>query len=254
MTTQSDQEFISKAHRIVEVATERKVVLRLLGAIAFRIHSLRFEYLHKTLGRSISDMDFMGYGKQKNDIEKVFASLGYMKRPPSLTTAYSYRDIYLETNGNLVIDVFFDKLQMCHTIDFRNRLELDSPTIPLADMLLQKLQIVQLNEKDVKDVLVLLREHSVGEGEKEIVNMPYITKLLSDDWGFYYTVTTNLRKVKDLAENHSALTEEDKKDIDAKIGQLLSATENEPKSFSWKMRARVGTSKKWYREVEVTSA
>jgi hypothetical protein len=126
----------------------------------------------------------------------------------------------------------------------------DYPTIPLAEMLLEKLQIVQLNEKDVKDVIILLREHEVGEGDKETINSRYIAKLLSEDWGFYYTATMNLNKIKSLLADYSQLVEYDKELIEDKIDRLINAIENEPKSLGWKMRAKIGTKKQWYRKVE----
>jgi len=79
---------------------------------------------------------------------------------------------------------------------FLKRLEIDYPTISLADLLLEKMQIVKLNEKDILDTIVMLREHDVGEGDKETINSDRVSGLLSDDWGFYYTVTTNLGKIK----------------------------------------------------------
>jgi hypothetical protein len=137
---------------------------------------------------------------------------------------------------------------MCHTLDFRGRLEFDSPTITLADFLLEKMQIVELNEKDKIDTIVLLREHEIGDSDNETINARYISKLLSKDWGFYYTTTTNLVKIKEYAGVH--MSEEDRRDVVAKAGQLVERIDNEPKTTGWKMRARVGPKKKWYRDVE----
>jgi hypothetical protein len=146
--------------------------------------------------------------------------------------------------------VFLDKLSFCHTVDFQNRLELDSPTITLADLLLEKMQIVHINEKDIKDTIILLAEHDIGESDKETVDAKRIAELLSDDWGFQYTVQTNLRRVAEYAEKRPAWPADVKEIVSAKVGALLGRIEAEPKSFRWKMRAKVGTSKKWYNDVE----
>lgn len=114
------------------------------------------------------------------------------------------------------------------------------------------MQIVNLNEKDMKDTIVLLREHEVGETEKETVNVGYIVELLRDDWGFYYTVTTNLKRTKDCLRQFKPLSDQDREDVANKISRLLDAIEKSPKSFKWRMRARIGTSKKWYEDVEET--
>ena len=99
MSLENDATLVSKATSISNVAQEKGVVLRLLGAIAFRIHCPKYEYLHKALGRTISDLDFVGYGKQKGHIEKLLTGLGYIKRMPSLVTYYSYRDIYQDPSS-----------------------------------------------------------------------------------------------------------------------------------------------------------
>jgi len=139
---------------------------------------------------------------------------------------------------------------MCHIIDFRKRLDLDYPTIPLTELLLEKMQIVQINEKDIKDSIVLLREHPIGAGDNETLNVSYVAKLLSQDWGFYYTATTNLAKTRSFVEKYDRLQSGDVSDVQKKIDELQAAIDSEPKSVSWKMRAQIGPSKKWYRDVQ----
>jgi len=245
--------FLDEARRIVEKAQEKGITLRLMGAAAIRMHCPKYIYLHKALGRELSDLDFIGYSKDFKKVRELFEELGYSYRKMGYAiavSAYGDRCIFDDTVNNRVVDVFFDRLKMCHTIDFRGRLEVDYPTIALADILLEKMQIVKINEKDIKDVIVLLREHDIGEGEKEIINAKYIAELLSDDWGFYYTVTMNLNKVKGFLRHFDALVEEDRRDIASKIDKLLGIIENEPKSLRWKIRAKIGTRMKWYEEVE----
>jgi hypothetical protein len=150
------------------------------------------------------------------------------------------------------IDVFLDELRMSHTLVFKDRLKLDLPTIPLVDLLLEKMQIVQINEKDIKDTILLLREHAVGNGESETIDSQHLSKLLSNDWGFYYTVTTNLKKVTEFLPVYTALSEDDRKDVSSKVSALIEKIESAPKSAKWKMRATVGTKKKWYEDVEET--
>lgn len=244
------QDFVQEAIRVIDEAKNQAVVLRVMGATAIRLHCPNFVGLHRDLGREISDMDFVGYEGQSSKIERVFESLGYTSRPLAYSFRLTGRLIFIDDVNARHVDIFLDQLAMCHTIDFSERLEVDYPTIPLAELLLQKTQIVKLSEKDVKDIIVLLREHGVGHRDAETVNVGYAAELLSRDWGFYYTVTTNLRKVRGLTQGYSALSEEDRRDVIGKIDQILAAIEEVPKSLSWKMRAKMGPSKKWYREVD----
>jgi len=150
----------------------------------------------------------------------------------------------------LGVDIFMDELYYCHRIAFRGRLQVDRPTIPLAELLLEKMQIVELNEKDVKDTIVLLLEHDIGEDDDEKVNARLIADILSDDWGFYHTVNMNLDRVLDHLQDYAALGEDDRRLVTQRIDDLRSRIEARPKSLRWKARARVGTRTRWYQQVE----
>jgi hypothetical protein len=224
-----------------------------MGGFAIRLHCPKFDHLYDKLQRKPAlDLDLVTYSKFRPQIKKLFIELGYapMKGMALMFSTGTTRQIYTDEPNNRSVDVFFDRLEMCHTIDFKNRLELDNPTITLSDLFLQKAQICKINEKDIKDMMILLREHNVGDTEKETVNMNFIAKLLSDSWGFWYTTKTNLGKVQEFLGEYKGLTETDRQDIKSKIEKLIKAIEAEPKSLKWTMRSKIGTSKRWYTEVE----
>ena len=241
---------VKEAVRIVGKAKEKGVILRLIGAVAVRIHSPKFSFLHEKLGRELTDIDFIAYGKQRQEIVNFLSDIGYECDRRIISSLIPTAQYVFRKGPEIHVDVFFDRLEMCHTIDFKDQLEVDYPTISLANLLLEKMQIVQLNEKDAIDTVVLLREHNVGKGDDETVNLDYISKLLSKDWGFYYTVTMNLKRIRDEFLPSYDLSEEDKTDVKHRIDTLLERIEKKPKSLGWKMRARIGAKKKWYRDVE----
>ncbi|MEM2111634.1 MAG: hypothetical protein QXX08_07130 [Candidatus Bathyarchaeia archaeon] len=245
--TKSD--LIEEALRIAKLAEERNLTLRLIGAAAIRVHTPKYASMHIGMKRELSDLDFVGYSKQGAKITAFLEDNGYEKRALRPSYGLEMRHIYLDNKNNRQLDVFLDKLLMCHVVDFTGRLEIDYPTIPLAELLLTKLQIVNFTEKDLKDTVVLFREHEVGKSDKETINSDRIAEIMSDDWGFYYTATTNLKKIRDLLPTLEPLKKEDIENVTTKINQLLDEIEKRPKSFGWKMRAKVGTKKKWYKEV-----
>jgi hypothetical protein len=244
--------FVEEARKVVDAATERGIVLRIMGATAVRIHCPKFSYLHDALHREITDIDFIGYGKQNSSLLKMLEDLGYAADKRMRMFKFLGRYLYENPNNQRHIDVFFDKLEFCHTIDFKGRLEIDYPTISLSDIFLQKMQIVQINEKDIKDIMVVLREHEIGTEGKETIDSDYISGLLSRDWGFWYTVTTNLEKLRAFLPEYRKLSLEDRSSISAKIDKLSEAIEKREKSFGWKVRAKTGTKQRWYKEVDET--
>lgn len=241
-------DFADEATRIVERAQERGILIRVMGATVIRKHCPKFQHLHTAMKRALTDIDFMTYSRFNPSIKPLFTQLGYTSDDRFNAYFGMMRQQYSDPANRRMADIFFDQLEMCHTLDFRGRLEFDSPTITLADFLLEKMQIVELNEKDKIDSVVLLREHEIGDSDSETINAQYISRLLAKDWGFYYTVTTNLRKIKDYAR--SSMSEEDSRDVVTKTDQLVERIERESKTTGWKMRARVGTKRKWYRDVE----
>lgn len=249
----SFDDFANEAMRIIKAAEARQIPLRLMGGAAIRMHCTTFQDLYGTLGRAPKhDMDFVTYGRFRPLTRKLMTELGYVPYISLMMTGATGRNrqIFNDAQGNKAIDIFLDKLQMCHTIEFEGRLETDSPTIPLAELLLQKMQIVELNEKDIQDTIVLLLEHPLDSHDNETINTTHLTRVLTDDWGFYHTVTTNLRRVKDALPRYGALNDQDRQKVIERIDELLARIENEPKTLGWKLRAKVGTSKKWYTVVE----
>jgi len=250
--------FLNEAKRIVDEAKKKDIILRALGAVGIRLHSLDCADFSKRLGRlglgqqEFSDLDFVTYRKQRGKMEGFFNSLGYVKRRVTLSTASSERQIYFHPDGWFTTDVFFDKLLVAnHPLDFRGRLELDYPTITATELLLEKLQIVTFSEKDFKDTLILLISHDVEEkDEREVINAKYIATLLSKDWGFWYTTTNNLKKIEPLLTKMETMNDEERADILSKVNKLLECIEREPKTTGWKLRAVVGSKKKWYQHVE----
>jgi hypothetical protein len=242
-------ELLSQEHnRIISEANRCGVTMRLLGAMAFELRCSKSAALRVELGRTLSDLDYMALTKQWDDVVKLLTSLGYSFDERRAMLHGNERIIFFHPS-ELRVDVFFDQLDMCHKIDLRNRLSIHDHTISLADLLLEKIQIVQITEKDIIDIITLFMEHPVTEDESGI-NTRYIADRFAGDWGFYHSATTNLRRVYDeFIFNYSPLTEDNQRIVRTRIDQLTDSIEQTPKTLKWKARARFGTSLKWYRDV-----
>lgn len=239
--------------QVVEAAAKGNVTLRLLGAVAFKIHCPKYGFMQERLGRTISDLDFAAYRKDRKGVDSIFYQLGFQTDIIVSTMSSGKRAVFYDSGTPpWKCDIFYDKLEMCHDIKFENRLERDSPTITLVDLLLEKMQIVRLESKDIIDTIMLLREHEIGQTDNETVHSEYLAKLCSEDWGLWKTVTTNLAKVQGYMTSDAQpnLGQDDITDVSKKLASLLSRIEQEPKSKNWEKRAKVGEKKKWYREVE----
>jgi len=253
------QVFLDEARHIVAEGAKRDIILRVMGGVGIRLHTIEWQETAQRLGRlgstsrqEFTDLDFMAYRKQRPRMNEVFDALGYGWRRPTLSTATSERRIYFHPKGWFFVDVFFDELRVAnHPLSFKDRIELDSPTITPTDLLLEKLQIVNMGNKDMKDALILLLAHAVGESDApETINAAYIARLLAKDWGFWYTVTTNLKRIKDITPEKSNLTSAECATIDTHVDALQQHIATQLKTIKWKLRSKIGTRQRWYEPVE----
>lgn len=249
-----DKQLMIEAERIIKKADEEDVILRLLGSIAFRLHCPKYGLYVDSLDRKLTDIDFASYSSERSKVENLLEELGYTTQSYiQLAASVFGRSIYWKKNDKRIrVDVFWDKLRMSHEVNFVNRLHLDKPTIPLSELLQEKLQIVKLGMKDVKDTAILLLEHDVAEKNvgKEIIDLFHILEIVSKDWCRYYTFSENLKKIRNILHELETLPNKEKSIVNKRIVRILNAFEKVPKKLSWKIRAKIGTKKKWYREVE----
>ena len=247
--------FANEIGRITSAAEEARIPLRVFGGAAMRLHCPMHQQMYDSLGRSSNhDMDFVTYDGLGEQTRRFFTSLGYephVSMAMSVATATGrHRQTFYDRCGNKAIDLCLGIFRMSHVINFSGRLEVDSPTVPLAELVLQKLQVVEMREKDLQDLVILLCEHDVGQSDDETINADHVAKTLSKDWGFHYTATTNLRRIAEYAASHPAISNGDKVVVAARVKKLMDAIDAEPKTLMWKLRAKVGTAVKWYNVVE----
>jgi hypothetical protein len=244
------QKFENELKRILKASSDSGIILRVIGSLAFQMHCPKFGYLQAAMGRAYTDIDFAAYRKQAKEIQALLSGLGYKENREVFIVSEGDRSIFERAEIGIHLDVFYEKLAFSHVIYWNNRLKVDNPSIPLAEMLLEKMQIMQINEKDVIDTVMLLLEHPLGDKDHETINIKYVAELCSNDWGLWRTTTMNLDKVRQLAQGYPQLTAEQKEEINSQVKTALARIEQEPKSLAWRLRARVGDRVKWYKDVD----
>ncbi len=244
--------YLEEARRLVEAAQKQGMVIRVMGPIAlhyyFPEHVDLYRRMERLGERVFTDIDYAAYGKHRAKLVEFFAREGYDFDKDTMMYFGQERHIYFGDKIPM-IDVFYDKLDMNHCVDYRGRLELHPHCVSLTDLLLQKLQIVQINDTDLKDAMLLLLAGQLDETDEGAINLRYLAKRMSDDWGFYHTSTTNLGRVKAAAAKVAVLSDDMRQTIGQKADRIVAVLENEPKTWKWKLRARTGTKQIWYKEV-----
>jgi hypothetical protein len=222
---------------VLDAGHDRGVVLRAVGGLAVRLACPSAS--RPPLERPTKDIDLVGLGSQRAEIEQLLGELGYAADESfnllSANGQLYFRDL---ANGRQV-DVFLDRMSMCHTLQLADRLQLAELTVTPTDLLLSKLQVYETNERDLKDAAALLLDCSIDDD--------YIASLLSRDWGWWRTVTEVLDRLEAYVD---ALDLQTRSTLQARIDALRSKIHAEPKSRRWKLRARVGERMAWYQVPE----
>jgi hypothetical protein len=188
----------------------------------------------------------MGLRKQSRGLKKLFIELGYTPRDVFNALQGDTRLIFNDIENGRRIDIFLDVFEMCHRFDLRDRLLIDKYTIPLADLLATKLQVVEITEREYRDIIALFHDHDVGDSDApETINGQHLARLCAKDWGIYKTLTVNLSNILAAVAQYQ-LDAEYQKIVRERIQGLQSRIENEPKSTRWKIRANVGDKVRWY--------
>ena|SRR6266508_215478 len=243
MTDHIHDDIESEARRIVAAGQAQGLLLRLLGGLAVRIHSPSAS--HRALARAYPDMDFVIPARRSHAGEKLLSGLGYEPNKNFNLLNGDSRLLFYDNAHERQIDVFVGQFEMCHRLPIAERLDKESLTIPLAELLLTKLQIVHLNEKDVRDICALLLDHPLGDADDETINLPRIAQLCAEDWGLWKTVGVSLDKVRDFSDTYG-LEDGQRCTIGERLGRLREALDQVPKSLKWKVRAAVGERVQWY--------
>jgi hypothetical protein len=241
--------FEAEAGRLLDAAREARVTLRLLGALAFRSRCPRYGRLQDQLGREYTDIDFAGYGREVPGIRRLLTTHGYTEDSGLYVESEGSRMVFEHLDTHLHLDVFLDKLEFSHTIWWKGRLEVDEVTIPLAELLLEKMQILEINEKDLIDTIMLLLEHPLGDTDDDTINVELMARLCAADWGLWRTTTMNLEKTAQMAHTYAELEAGEKDRVSEQVAAILLRIEEEPKGRKWRWRSRIGDRKKWYRDV-----
>jgi len=231
---------IAEAERISAAARAGKVPVKLVGGAAVNLHSPSAR--EAPLKRKYGDLDFVASSKQQASVQKLFESLGYQGDRRFNTLNGHQRLLYLDGVNGRQIDIFIDRMKMCHVIELADRLGGDDACLTPADLLLSKLQVYEVNMKDLVDSIALLLDHPIADHDDDAVNAGYLAQLLSQDWGLYRTLQLNTARVRDAAKQLPVPADT----VNQRLDQLWERVDAHPKSLKWRLRAKVGDRMSWY--------
>jgi hypothetical protein len=252
METETPQpQVLDEARRLASAALERDVPIRLVGGLAVRIRV--DEAFHPGLSREYKDIDFVTRKGHSKQVARFFEDMGYEAQERFNAMNGHERLMFNDLANERRVDVFVGRFHMCHSIPINDRITVDPITLPLAELLLTKLQIVNLNEKDQRDVVAILHHHEIGDRDGDTINATRVAQLCAEDWGLWRTCKMNVERVREgLA--HYDIAQGERAAVQERLDRLWERIEAEPKSRGWRLRDKIGDRRRWYEEPEEVDA
>lgn len=231
---------VEETRRILAAGDERRLLLRAVGGIAIALRAPSVRQLSPP--RTYHDIDLATRGGASPAVTDLFLALGYSAADRFNKLNGSERLLFHDRHGRRV-DVFVDRLRMCHTLEFGSRLGDEPLTLTLADLALSKLQIVEMTPRDGQDLLALFADHPLTGQAGDGTGADRIVAVCATDWSWWRTVTDNLRG---FLERWSAGGSALEQAAVPRVTSLLQRLDEAPKTLAWRMRARLGAHKRWY--------
>jgi len=230
--------------RVVDLARASGLFVKLIGGLGVAAHD-HFN-VPEILKRQFGDIDLVVGRKNGGALTSFLTALGYEGNQRFNALHGANRLLFYDVKNNRQVDVFVSEFKMCHALSLENYLNLHPRSLTPEHLLLTKLQIVEINRKDLLDVLRIIRMHPKANGDDECpgISMERANLILSADWGWYTTVTDNLKKALDFSK--TTLDESDHAAVTETTELLMNLIESAPKSSKWKARAMIGRRKSWY--------
>ncbi len=243
----TDDPLAAEARRLLAAAQREQAPLRLIGGMGIRL--LLGERMHPRCQREIDDLDFVTTRKGARAVERLLSEQGWQPLARFNALHGRRRLLFEDREGERKLDVFVGRFEMCHTLPLDERIEAQPLTLPAAELTMSKLQIVQLNAKDVSDLYALLDALQVAERDEDAINATRIAELTGADWGLHHTFELNLARLHQGVDS-AGLGEQSAARVRGGIEALQQALQSAPKTRGWRLRARVGERMRWYEEPE----
>lgn len=232
---------MEESKRLIAIATQVGLTLRALGGVAIQLQAPDERPL---LPRKVGDIDVTTRKGGKRAAIEVLTTAGYVADDHFNAFHGAKRLLFYDEANHRKLDVFVGEFSMCHEIPIADRLDREPLTVPLAELMLTKLQIVELNERDQRDIYNLVYHHDLDELDAE-----FVAALCARDWGLWRTTRGTVERCVVNIASYDLPAEAANTIVD-RLKAIWQAIEAAPKTTGWRLRSRVGDRVRWYEQPE----
>jgi hypothetical protein len=235
---------VAEAHRLADSLAGAGIRARLVGGCGVALHAHR--PIPSALQRTYGDLDYVVRRSEAGAYRRLLEREGYEPNVRFNNINGHRRLLHLDPYNGRQVDTFVGSFHMCHDLDLDDRLPAAGFSLAPADLLLTKLQVVEINDKDLVDTVLLLSEHPVGGADPEVIDQGRLGQVAGSDWGWYTTLADNLERLGDRTRAFHDLDEEMRELVLGRVRDVRSVIDTAPKTMGWRVRARVGRRIAWH--------
>jgi hypothetical protein len=240
---------LTTAETMLSAAADRQLNLKALGGIGCWLHADEHGSEAGPFLREYGDIDVVLPSGSSSKLAAFMKEVGLEPLESFNVNGGATRRMYVSASTGVQVDVFIGSFSMCHAVPLDDAAYAPAghPSLSATELLLTKLQVVELSEKDANDAAALFAFHEIAEDPTQIDGRR-IARILASDWGLWRTVTGNLRQLAERAD--SGALPAFGPTIRQRIDALLALIDAEKKSMKWRARSKVGDRVIWYAEPE----
>ncbi|MEI6405631.1 MAG: hypothetical protein WCO64_07655 [Actinomycetes bacterium] len=244
MTRETIEDARDEGLELVTGANSRDFTVRLIGGVGVAAHN--HKDVPASLSRKYGDIDFVVDKKSGKKLSDYLIEMGYEANQRFNALHGAKRMLFYDTQRNRQIDVFVGEFNMCHSINLNDYLGLHTLSLAPEHLLLTKLQIVELNAKDIVDVVRTLYMHTDANAVADCpgISMSRLNEVTANDWGWYTTVLDNFEKVDNSIDKLLDVTSAEQ--VHTYLADIMQTMQLASKSTKWKTRSIIGRKKQWY--------
>jgi hypothetical protein len=244
---------LDEARRLAGITKTAGIPARLLGGAGVALHA--HSPIPEPFRRSYGDIDYVIPRSAGQAFRRLLEDVGYEPNERFNALHGHKRLLHYDPVNGRQVDTFVGAFRMCHALDLERNLPATGPSVAPADLLLTKLQIVQVNDKDLTDTLILLIDHPVGGGDAaEQVDPARLAGVVGGDWGWYTTLSDNLEKLEARALATESFEGAARAVVVDRIHEVQAVVRGAPRSLAWRSRAAIGRRIPWYELPEEVAA
>lgn len=243
------QSLLDVAVSVINTLAARRIVARLFGGLSIEVIAPWKDIFG--IDRPVKDIDIIVPRSSMITAMDVLSIDGWKMNGRNQRINSGILVCAIDNTSGTRLDMYADPVILNQTLYFGQRLRILEKTLTPVDLLISKLQIVNITDRDLDDICALAGGCQVAAVDSpSTLNAERLKIICSNSWALQYTSIGNLDAAERRAGTHRDIQEERLARILQNVSLLRNICTDCPKSWTWRLRAKIGPLLPWYEQID----